>query len=293
MQLVARLKNVNEIETLHQLGVDGFCVDTPFSTKKVASFDKFELQKIRKGTLKNNQKMYVLINSFVHEENISDISAFFKELIKIQVDGIIINDLTIYVLAKQFQLDHLIIYQPGTFNTDSFSVDYFSQRKILGITLSREITLSEIQQMVGHQSSIEFSLIVHGYLDMFYSKRKLISRYLEHKHINGKDIKNNVHLRLNEEIRPNDYYPILEDEYGTHIFRSKKLISVDELKQLKEKLHMIFLERIFMSDEEYYDSIKLYKNNISKEEFLKKYKDYDSGFYYRRTEKVKGELNES
>ncbi|MCK5731922.1 MAG: U32 family peptidase, partial [Tenericutes bacterium] len=209
------------------------------------------------------------------------------------VDGIVIGDLSVYVLAKNIGIEHLIIYQPGTMNTDSYSKEYFSQRKIKGITLSREITLDEIRLICTNKSGIEISLVIHGYLDMFYSKRKLLTNYIIHKGIEGKKLKNNYELRLNEEIRPNDFYPIFEDKFGTHIFRSHKLLSADEFDDFKEIIDLFFIERIFLSDKEYYDSIKLYSKKITKTEFLSKYNSYDSGFYYKRTEKIKGELNES
>ena len=293
MNLVVRLKQLNEIEYLSQLGVDVFCIDTRYAAKRISNFDIESIQLAKKQIYKLNKQIYVLINNIIHESDLLDLENYLKELKMIEVDGIIINDLTVYVLAKKFGMENLIIYQPGTFNTDTYSKDYFSNRNILGITISREITLEEIKQITKETSNLDLSLIIHGYLDMFYSKRKLISRYLEYKNIEGKNLVNSYDLRLNEEIRPNDYYPILEDEFGTHIFRSKKLVSFDEINDLKENINTFFIERIFMSDEEYYDSIKLYTNKISKTEFLDKYTDYDSGFYYRRTEKVKGETNES
>ena len=293
MSLVVRLKQLNEIETLNQLGVDVFCIDTKFTTKKISYFDIESIKNIKETIVKANKKIYVLINKMMHESDLNELNEYLKALKVIKVDGIIISDLTVYVLAKALDMETLIIYQPGTFNTDSFSEDYFSKRNILGITLSREITLDEIIKISSHHSKLELSLIIHGYLDMFYSKRKLISRYTEFKQINGDKLINNYNLRLNEEIRPDEFYPIIEDDYGTHIFRSKKLISIDEIDMLKYKIETFILERIFMSDEEYYDTIKLYHHKISKSEFLDKYRDYDSGFYYQRTEKVKGELNEN
>ena len=293
MNLVARLKQLNEIKYLSQLGVDIFCVDTKYSVKKISEFDVKSIKLAKKQLSELNKLIYVLINKMIHESDLPDLENYLKELIKIDVDGIVINDLTVYVLAKKLGIENRIIYQPGTFNTDTYSKDYFSKRNIFGITLSREITLEEIKKISREDSNLDLSLIIHGSLDMFYSKRKLISKYLEYKNIVGKNLVNNYNLRLNEEIRPYDYYPILEDEFGTHIFRSKKLISVDEIQDLKQNIDTFFIERIFLTDEEYYDSIKLYTKQINKSEFLEKYKDYDSGFYYRRTEKVKGELNEN
>ena len=140
----------------------------------------------------------------------------------------------------------------------------------------------------------ELSLVGHGYLDMFYSKRKLISNYFIYKSNDKKNIVDNDSFKLKEEMRPDSFYPILEDEAGTHIFRDKALNSFAEFNELKMGLDDFFIERIFMSDEEYYDSIAAYQDQSLVEEFLIKYQDnYNKGFYYQYTEKLKGDLNEN
>ncbi|MCK4551742.1 MAG: U32 family peptidase [Tenericutes bacterium] len=293
MNLVARLKTLEEFEKLNQLGVGVFCVDTVFAAKSLSIFSLAQLRELKNLTKINNKQMYVLINCMIHQDDLPSLTELLINLKEIEVDGIVISDLTVYVLAKDMGMDHLIIYQPGTMNTDSYSEEYFSKRKIKGLTISREITLDEIKLICRNKSGIEISLVIHGYLDMFYSKRKLLTNYLIHKEIEGKNLINNYNLRLNEEIRPNDFYPILEDKFGTHIFRSHKLLSIDEFSELKKIINTFFIERMFLPDKEYYDSIKLYSEKLAKEEFLNKYDSFDSGFYYKRTEKIKGELNES
>ena len=288
MRLITRLKTIEEAKKLNQFGIDIFCLDTDFTAKKIS---KFSLKEIEELQNEYPNQIYLLINKMIHEDDLEKLTKFLKSIKLLNISGIVIADLTVYVLAKKLDLEHLIIYQPGTMNTDTYSEKYFSDRKIKGITISREITLEEIKEF--GKNSIELSLIGHGYLDMFYSKRKLVTNYLIHKQITGIDLKNNYNLRLNEEIRENEYYPIFEDDFGTHIFRSKKLISFNEMNIFKELIKDFFIERIFLTDEELINSIQLYKNQITMSEFLQKYPDYDAGFYYKRTEKVKGELDES
>jgi putative protease len=290
MKLVARLKSIEEINILNQLGVDAFLLDCEFTTKRISNYSLSMIHDVKKET---DRLVFVLINIMVHEYHLEALNEFLNKLSKIDIDGIVINDLTVYVLALKHGIEDKIIYQPGTMNTELLSMEFLQDKGLKQITISREITLDEIKSILINNSKLKLSLKVHGFLDMFYSKRKLVTNYLIHKGIEGKNLVNNYDLRLNEEIRPNDFYPILEDEYGTHIFRSKKLISLDELKDINDELDTIFIERIFMDDKEYYDSIRLYKNMIHKADFLEKYDNYDSGFYYKKTEKIKGENDEA
>ncbi len=286
MNFVTRLKSIKELDKLSQLGIDVFSLDTPFSTKVLNVFTLEEIAEISK-----RHNVYLLMNRMIHEEDVPLLDDYFNNLKQLPVKGIVINDLSIYVMAKKHNLDNLIIYQPGTMNTDTFSEKYFSNLPVKGITISREITLEEITKF--GNTSLELSLIGHGYLDMFYSKRKLITHYKTYKGLAGFIPRDNYNLSLNEEIRPNDFYPILEDKYGTHIYRSKKLISFKQFNQLKPIIKDFFIERIFLSDEELFDSIKLYQEEISLDDFNNLYSNYDEGFYFKRTEKVKGENDEA
>lgn len=293
MKLVARLKTIEECPMLSQLGIDVFSVDTRFTAKRISTFGLDDIKQIVDYAENHLKQVYVVINSMIHQADLIDLNLFLKELKKINISGIIINDLTVFVLAQKLGMEDKIIYQPGTMNTDSFSATYFHDRSMKGITLSREITLEEITEISHLHSDIELSIIGHGYLDMFYSKRQLITNYILHKNIQGQDVSNNFNMRLNEEIRPNDFYPIVEDEFGTHIFRSNKLISYPEFDQLNELLTDFFIERLFLEDDEYYDTIRLYNNSLNYDEYRKKYQGFDSGFYYLRTEKIKGEHDEN
>lgn len=293
MNIVAKLKDVLEIEKLSQLKVDIILLDTFFSVRVLKRFDLKEIKEIVLTCKNYNIKTYISINKMIHEEDLKSLKLFLEELKTLDIDGIVIGDLTVYVQAKQIHLESKIIYQPGTMNTETYSVEYFEKHPIKGVTLSREITLDEIKKILLYETKLEFSIIGHGYLDMFYSKRKLLTNYFKYKNISGKKIIDNYNYRLNEEIRPNDFYPILEDNYGTHIFRSHKLISYNEIKIIKSKITDFYIERLFMEDEEYFDSIKLYNGSIGIDSFLNIYNNYDSGFYYKPTQMVKVNSNES
>ena len=289
MRLVARLKNLNEIEKLINLRVDCFLVDTPLAIRAINKDLFNHLDKIKSF----GKDIYLLINKMIHEDDIENAKEILEIAKEIGVSGIVAGDITLMVLADEFGLKNKVIYQPGTMNTSSFDNEYFFLKQIKGITISKEITFEEIKKIFDNKET-ELSLVGHGYLDMFYSKRKLISSYFIYKSNDKKNIVDNDSFKLKEEMRPDSFYPILEDEAGTHIFRDKALNSFTEFNDLKTCLDDFFIERIFMSDEEYYDSIAAYQDQSLVEEFLIKYQDnYNKGFYYQYTEKLKGDLNEN
>ncbi|MDY0139182.1 MAG: U32 family peptidase, partial [Candidatus Izemoplasmatales bacterium] len=263
MRIVAKLKTVEEIEKLIDLGVDVLSVDTPLAVRGINKDLYDELDKI----VKYNKPVYLFLNKIIHEDDIDLVRSILQYAKEKGVSGIVVGDITVMIIAREYEMQDRVIYQPGTMNTNSFDSDYFFMNSIKGITISKEITLEEIKKILENKKT-EFSLVGHGFLDMFYSKRKLLSNYFVYKNIVHENIVNNQGFRLKEEMRKESFYPILEDEFGTHIFRDKALESFSEIKELQDKLDDFFVERIFLDDEEYYESIKAYKNEEFIPEFL-------------------------
>lgn len=289
MRFVARLKNLEEISTLINLGVDVFSVDTPLTVKRINEKLFENLSEIKKI----GKQVYLLINKIIHEQDLKTLRSILEKAKTCDIDGLVVADISVMIVAKDYGLESKIIYQPGTMNTNSFDNQYFSLKEIKGITLSKEITLEEVE-VICENKKTELSIIGHGYLDMFYSKRKLLTNYFKFKGIEKANVKDNPDFRLEEEMRPDSDYPILEDDFGTHIFRDKALESFSELEYFTMNLDDFFIERIFLNDEEYYDSIKAYQTIESQKDFLLKYQEnYNKGFYYTATEKTKGDRNEN
>jgi len=289
MKIVARLKTISEMNKLINLGVDVFLVDTPLTVKKVDEKIFSSLDQI----IDSKKEIYLLINKVIHEEDLLLLRKLLELAKEKEVSGIVVSDITAIIIAEELGIEDRIIYQPGTMNTNSFDNEYFFKKGIKGITLSKEITLEEIQKFFLNKK-IELSIIGHGYLDMFYSKRKLLTNYFIYKGIDRKNIVDNYDFRLKEEIRSESNYPILEDRFGTHIFRDKALESFMEFEILSQNINDFFLERIFIDDEEYYQALASYQNLKQAKAFLNKYGNhYNKGFYYLYTEKIKGELDEN
>ena len=103
-----------------------------------------------------------------------------------------------------------------------------------------------------------------GYRLMFYSKRKLVSLY--EKQVNINVIKNNLYLK---ESTRDDYFPIIENNNGTLIYRSYLISLLDKLNEI-DFLEFLYIESTYINNdvfkkinELFYDSIKN-KNNLDK-----------------------------
>jgi len=292
LNIVATLKNIQEMSHLATLGADVFLLHTlEFTRNQISSFSLPEIKEISKQSHKMGKLVYLMINVMIHEDMLSKLDKFLNEVKSANLDGIVGFDFTLYSLLKKHQMENLLIFQPGTSNTNCYDAWFARKQKIKGLTVSKEVTLEEIIEIADCTQDIEFSICGHGYLEMFYSRRPLISNYSQFKGLNLLGVKNAQSYFLQEELRLNEFYPVIEDAFGTTIFRSKKLLSFQELGVISPYMTDFFVKRIFMSDQEYFDSIEAYSNSKLQDSFQEKYqKEYDTGFYYRRIGRSKEAL---
>lgn len=284
LNIVVTLKNILEMPHLASLGADVFLLQTEHFTRNVtASFSVDEIVQLTQKSHEMGKKTYLLVNIMIHEDMLIDLDHFISEVQFANLDGIVCFDFTMFSLLKKYDMERLMIFQPGTFNTNCYDAWFAKKQGMKGLTVSKEVTLEEILEIADCTQDIEFSIVGHGYLEMFFSRRPLITNYGLFKGLNLKSVANSQHYFLQEEVRKDEFFPVIEDSFGTTIFRSKKLLSFQEVGVIAPFLSDFFIERIFVSDEEYYESIQAYFDYKLQESFLSKYQSaYDSGFYYRR-----------
>ncbi|MBN2504249.1 MAG: U32 family peptidase, partial [Bacilli bacterium] len=225
MRIVATLKNKDEIALLAKIGADAFLLETNLFTRAAESPLSLEtIKELVKAIHRRRKKAYVLLNTLIHEADIAMLDEYLEELRRIKIDAIVCYDLTVILVASKHKLEKLCIYQPGTMSTHPKNLAFYEQLGIKGVTISREITLEEIMGFFTEETKIEFSLMGHGYQEMFYSQRKLVSAYLNHQGL-PHDTLAGANLSIREKQRLDQFFPIVEDGFGTQIFRAKKLAS--------------------------------------------------------------------
>ena len=278
------VKGINELSLN---GADIFLIGNKFLANRLAySFPIDEIITANNLIKKNNKEIYIVLNMIVHNENIPKIEEFLKTIKDLNVDGIIFGDMAVYQLAKNIGLEDLLIYNPETLNTNFYDPIFWSKQGIKGLTISKEITLDDIKQ-ISKDKVLEISLVGHGYLNMFHSKRPLIENFFKYTNKEYDEYIENRNLKVVEEIR-NESYPIFQDNQGTHIFRDKSLESFKEVKTLSDYLDVFIIDGIFKDNDYLNKTVKHYHDLLSNigdaEDISKLYEgDHDSGFLYKKT----------
>ncbi len=184
---------------------------------------------------KHNKKIYITINIFAHNRHIADLPEYLRFLSEIKPDAFIISDPGIFSLAKEIA-PQIPIHISTQANVTSWkAVEFWKKLGAKRIILARELTLSEIKEIREKVPDIELEMFVHGAMCMSYSGRCLLSAYLTGRDANLGDCSQPCRWKyyLMEEKRPDEFFPIEEDQYGTYFMNSKDLCLIDRLKDIK------------------------------------------------------------
>lgn len=287
-----------QMEDLHKLkeaGANSVVISTPFfSVRGAGYFEREALPCVKKQCESLGLAMLVMVNRFFTEEELPKLIEFLKELKTLQVDGIYYGDECVLYEAKKLNMVDKLIYNPDTLITNHADVQFYLDEGISMVSISKEITKDEICE-IAHQVQGNIEIIIHGRVNMMHSKRNLISNYLEFIH-QPQDIKGKRSLYIMEETRE-DHMPIMEDEFGTHVFSGYTLASFMEIKDFVDAgiCHMR-IDGIFHDIDYVCEALRLYHDILNgsdakeiDEMYHEKYKEdhVTSGFYYTKTSKVK------
>ena len=268
------------------------------------NFTNEELQEAVDFAHKLGKKIYVTVNIFPHNSDIAKLPAYLTFLNEIKVDAILVADLGVFTLAKEYAPDVEPHISTQANNTNWAAVNAWAELGASRVVLAREMSLEEIKE-IREKCSVELEMFVHGAMCISYSGRCLMSNYLTGRDANRGSCAQPCrwNYALVEEKRPGQYFPVLEDERGTYIFNSKDMCllpylpdviasGVDSLKIEGRMKSVHYAASVVKAYREAIDSYFAAPEQFEvKKEWVEEldkvsHRAYTTGFYYGRpTEK--------
>ncbi|MFH0993491.1 MAG: U32 family peptidase [bacterium] len=285
MRIVATLERRDEMARLEAAGADVMLVSVPdFSAGVRTVFHPEELAAVCFGAAARNISVYIDVSAPIHEAMLADLERAMTLWDTRGAAAFVCADISAVAVAIRLGLAHKTIYQPGTFNANLYAPWFYKRQGLRGITVSREITLEDIVAISINHEGLEISIIGHGHLPMFHSRRQFLSDYQEYRGTELTGAEGCQNWFLEERERPGRRFPIVEDATGTMLFRDYKLQSFDETAILAPYIADFFVSRRFIADDEYEAALAAYAGRGDAKAFLARYgPTYDSGFHYRKT----------
>lgn len=246
------------------------------------------------------RKLYVTMNVFPRNHDLKGAEDYIKGLYDIGVDAIIVADPSIVSIAQEVAPNLEVHLSTQANVTNWRATKFWYDQGVKRIVLARELTFTEINNIKKNiPEDCELEVFVHGSMCMAYSGRCLISNYMLGRDANKGICSNACRYKyyLVEETRPNEYYPVYEDDDGTYIMNSKDLCMINHIPDLiRSGVHSFKIEGRMKNEfyvasvvKAYREAIDSYFEDPNNYEFKQEWGDlvtkishrpYHTGFFY-------------
>ncbi|ABO49437.1 peptidase U32 [Desulforamulus reducens MI-1] len=180
-------------------------------------------------------KVYVAINIFAHNVDLTGLPEYLEFLVGAGVDGVIASDPGVIDTIMKLQPELPIHLSTQANTTNWASTAFWKRMGVQRVVLARELSLEEIKE-ISSRVEIELEAFIHGAMCMSYSGRCLLSNYMTGRDANQGDCAQSCRWKyhLLEEKRPGQYFPVEEDARGTYFMSSKDLCLIEYIPQMVE-----------------------------------------------------------
>lgn len=250
-ELLMPAGSLEKLRMAFHYGADAVYAGVPLFSLR-ARENEISLEDLQTGLTEarqQNKKVYLTANIFARNLKMKPFREHLSTWAQLKPDAMIMSDPGLISLVREAHPEipiHLSV-QANCMNW--MAVKFWQQIGVTRIILSRELRLSEIQEIKQRVPDMELEAFVHGSICIAYSGRCLMSHYMSYRDANQGVCDNSCRYPFkvygqkkdpNEEIflqdlrEPSQLYPLEEDEHGTYLMNSKDLCLIEHLKELHD-----------------------------------------------------------
>ena len=204
-KFIVCVNELSDVEKLKGVGVNTFLFPIVEYSIGHNTFDIVDIP--------SDISSYLLINRILDCEDVDNLTLLLKE-IPVHIKGIFFQDVAVFEMVQELNLDLELIWYQNHFGTSSRIVNFWNEEGVTNCVLATDITRLEIENIVTN-SSKEVIVPVFGYVQVMYSRRKLLSNYNEHY---GENLTSNIVLN---EVKSDLAFIVKEDDKGSVLLNKR------------------------------------------------------------------------
>jgi putative protease len=286
------LTTLHDIQYLDQIlsVADGILIGHTNFAKTLTNDFGTETNQIIFHAYNQQKEIFILLNRIFTDSELTQVEQYIKDLPNDLITGFIGADLGLISVLEKLNLSHKFVYNPETLLTNDVDFNDLASLNIKGVFVSKEITLNDILD-IGALKQYQLFYFGHGHMSMFYSKRQMLNTFMDYQNASN-TLHEDKSLRLNEAKRPDESYPIIEDDAGTHVFRGHIFNSFKAIDKLESVVDYFIVDTLFLDDAYALDIIKMYKAKVIDASIMRQYNQtLHDGFLFDEST-IKGEKND-
>ncbi len=201
------------------------------------NFTESELHEAVKFAHENNVKVYLTLNILPRHEDIEHLPRLVSLAVDAGVDAVIVADIGVMAMIKRLapQMELHVSTQNGVVNHLTATELYHMGAS--RVVLARELSFDEIAAIRKNTPpELVLEAFVHGAMCMSVSGRCVISDYIIGRDPNRGECAQPCRwaYHLVEQKRPNEYYPVYEEDGYSYILNAKDLCMIEHISKLAE-----------------------------------------------------------
>ncbi len=185
IELLAPAGDLEKLKVAIMYGADAVYIGgKKFSLRARASnFDISDIEEAVSFAKVHGAKIYVTVNIIPHNENLSGLLEYIKELVNAGVSAVICADFYFVSTIKEHfpNLEVHISTQQSILN--HYAISMFANLGASRVVLGRELLMSDIA-LISKNTDTELEVFVHGGMCMSYSGRCVLSNYMTNRDAN-------------------------------------------------------------------------------------------------------------
>lgn len=238
-ELLAPAGDMERLKMAVLYGADAvYLAGTSFGMRSFAgNFSPEELPEAVRYAHAHGVKVHVTVNTMPRGNELPALPAHLELLNDCGVDALIIADLGVFRMAEKYapRCERHVSTQVSIANAACASAWYDLGAK--RVVLARELSLEEIRVIRQNTPpGLEIETFAHGAMCVSYSGRCLLSNYMTGRDSNRGACAQPCRYQyaLMEEKRPDEFFPVFEDEKGTYIMNSRDMCMIDHIAELMD-----------------------------------------------------------
>lgn len=198
----------------------------PFSAHQPEALEKEAFYAAVQKIKDKGKKAFLWVSRFIFEPELEECLNFLRECTSL-VDGFLINDFGLMYALRQEAYQGEIYLHTDTTITSSEDVKVFLEHGFDKVVLARELTLEEYT-LISRKLPGKIIASIFGHQIISSSRRLLLSAYLEELQL---ELDTHKIYKMQEEKR-NDFFYVMEDESGFHVYDGRYLNALAEIPTL-------------------------------------------------------------
>lgn len=223
--------------------------------------ENFTLDELAEGVNfahERNAQVYVVLNSFLHDKDLTELPDFVKFLEEIKVDAVIVSDLgVVKTVTENSKIPVHISTQASTLNVEAAKL--WKKMGATRVVTGRELSIKEAGK-IRREADIEVEMFIHGSMCMAYSGNCVISNFTQGRDSNRGGCAHSCRFEysiegLDTEEKKKAYFMSSKDLEGIRVLEEFVKEGIDSLKiegRMKSHLYAGTMSKVYSEALAYY-----------------------------------------